>query len=87
METIRFPLTTKKISMIDISREKININCPECKRSITVSLKQVADQVSIKCTCGQGIQLKDSNGTNRKAIQDINKSFRDLENTIKNFGR
>ena len=63
------------------------MNCPECKRSISVSLKQVADEVSVKCTCGQGIQLKDSNGTNRKAIHDINKSFKKLENTLKKFGQ
>lgn len=73
--------------MIDISKQTVNVNCPECKRSITVSLKQVADEVLVKCNCGQGIQLKDSNGTNRKAIHDINKSFKDLENTFKNFGK
>lgn len=73
--------------MIDISKQTVKINCPECKRSITVSLKQVADQVTVKCICGQGIQLKDSNGTNRKAIQDINNSFKNLENAFKKFGR
>jgi predicted RNA-binding protein Jag len=73
--------------MIDISKLSVNMNCPECKRSITVSLKQVADEVLVKCNCGQEIQLKDSNGTNRKAIHDINKSFKDLENTFKNFGK
>ena len=73
--------------MIDISKQTVKVNCPQCKRSITVSLKQVADEVSVKCSCGQGIQLKDNNGTNRKAIHDINKSFKDLENTFKKFGR
>jgi len=73
--------------MIDISKQTVKVDCPQCKRSITVTLKQVADEVSVKCSCGQGIQLKDSNGTNRKAIQNINKSFKDLENTFKKFGR
>ena len=73
--------------MIDISKQTVDVNCPECKRAITVSLKQVADEVLVKCTCGQGIQLKDSNGSNRKAIHDINKSFKELENTFKNLGR
>jgi hypothetical protein len=36
---------------------------------------------------GQGIQLQDSYGTNKKVIKDINKSFKDLENTFKNLGR
>jgi hypothetical protein len=50
-------------------------------------LKQVANEETVKCTCGQGIQLKDNNHSSRKAIQDINKSFKDLENTFKNLGR
>ena len=73
--------------MIDISKQNVNINCPACKRAITVSLKQISDQVSVKCTCGQGIQLKDSNGSNQRAIHDINKSFKELENVFKNFGK
>jgi len=73
--------------MIDISKQTVNLNCPNCKRSITVSLKQVADEATVKCTCGQGIQLKDNNHSNRKAIHDINKSFKDLENTFKKLGK
>jgi predicted RNA-binding protein Jag len=73
--------------VIDISKQTVKINCPECKGSITVSLKQVADEIRVKCICGQSIQLKDSNGSSRKAIHDINKSFKDLENTFKKFGR
>lgn len=73
--------------MIDISKQSVKINCPECKRSISVTIKQVADEALVKCTCGNEIQLKDSNGTNKKAIRDINKSFKDLTNTFKKFGR
>jgi len=54
---------------------------------MSVTIKQVADEALIKCNCGQEIQLKDSNGTNKKAIRDINKSFKDLENTFKKLGR
>lgn len=73
--------------MIDISKQTVKINCPECKRAVTVSLKQVANEVLVKCTCGQGIQLNDSSGTNRKAIHDVNKSFKDLESAFKKLGR
>lgn len=73
--------------MVDISKQKVSINCPECKRAITVSMKQVADEVTLKCSCGQGIKLTDSNGSAKKAIRDINKSFKDLENTFKKLGR
>lgn len=69
--------------MIDISKQNVSINCPECKRSIIVSLKQVADEVSVKCNCGQGVKLADNNGSAKKSIRDISKSFHDLENTLK----
>jgi len=69
--------------MIDISKQSVNVNCPECKGSIKVSLKQVADEVLVKCICGQSIQLKDSNGSSRKAIYDINKSLKDLKKMIR----
>ena len=73
--------------MMNISNQTVELNCHECKREITVTLKQVANEATIKCNCGQEIQLKDSNGTNKKAIKDVNKSFKDLENTIKKLGR
>jgi len=73
--------------MIDISKRDVKIDCPNCKRSISVTFKEVADEISIKCICGQGIQLKDSDGSCRKAIHDINKSFKGLENTLKKLGR
>ncbi len=49
--------------MIDISKQSVKIDCPECKRSISVTIKQVANDALVKCSCGQGIQLQDSNGT------------------------
>jgi hypothetical protein len=73
--------------MIDISKQSVKIDCPKCKRSISVTIKQVADEVLVKCYCGQGTQLQDSNGTNKKAIKDINKSFKDVENIFKKLGR
>lgn len=72
---------------MDISKQSVNVNCPKCKRTMMVSLKQVADEVSVKCNCGQGIKLKDSNGSNRKAINDINNALKNLDNTFKKFGR
>lgn len=73
--------------MIDLGKQAVKVNCPNCKRAISVSLKQITDEVSVKCTCGQGIQLKDKNHSNRKAVNDINKAFKDLQNTFKKFGR
>ncbi len=73
--------------MIDISKQSVKIDCSECKRSISVTIKQVADEVLVKCSCGQGIQLLDSKGTNKKGIRKVNKSLKDLENAFKKLGR
>lgn len=73
--------------MIDISKQSVKIECPDCKHSISVTLKQVSEEVIVNCICGQEIQLKDSNGTSKKAIEDVNKSFKDLEKALKKLGR
>ncbi|MBL7894534.1 MAG: hypothetical protein JNK50_04500 [Bacteroidia bacterium] len=73
--------------MIDISKQTVKINCPECNRQITVALKQVADEAVIRCSCCKEIQLRDNNGSAKKAIRDINGAFRDLDNTIKKIGK
>lgn len=73
--------------MIDISKQTVKIDCSECKRSIPVTLKQIADEVKVRCSCGQVIQLKDKNGTNKKALKDVNKSLKDLDDAIKKLGR
>ena len=73
--------------MIDISNESVKIECPDCKHLISVNLKQVAEEIMVNCICGQEIQLKDSNGTSKKAIEDVNKSLKDLEKAIKKLGK
>lgn len=73
--------------MIDISKQTVKLDCPECKRGITVSLKQVADEATVKCFCGQSIKLNDKEGSAKKSIRDINKSFTDLEKAFKKLGK
>lgn len=74
--------------MIDISKQKINLNCPGCNYKITVNLAQVSREEVVICSnCKQEIKLKDSKGSTRKGIRDINKAFDDLEKTIKSFGK
>jgi len=73
--------------MIDISKQTVKIDCPECKRPITVTLKQVANEALMKCNCGREIQLVDSNGTNKKAIRDINKSIMDIDKAFYKLGK
>jgi transcription elongation factor Elf1 len=55
--------------MIDISNQKVNIECSSCNKSLSVTLKQVANQVTISCICGTRIKLEDSNGSAKKALK------------------
>jgi predicted Zn finger-like uncharacterized protein len=74
--------------MIDISKQKIEITCPNCKQQIAVALQQVAAEDTVECpSCNQQIALKDEGGSAKKSIQDINKSFKDLDNVFKKFGK
>lgn len=74
--------------MIDISKQKIQSKCPSCNHLFSVTLKQVANEEIIKCiNCKNNIQLKDSNGSSRRSIREVNKSFKDLKKTLKNFGK
>ena len=74
--------------MIDIGKQKIDIDCPNCRRKIQINLDQVARQQIVKCnSCSQDIQLQDSNGSAKKGVRDMNKAFKDLERTLKSFGK
>ena len=73
--------------MIDISRQKVTIMCPDCRRALRVSLGQISNEELIECSCGQGIQLKDDKGSSKKTVKDLSKSFKNLEKTLKDFGK
>lgn len=73
--------------MINISKQKVDLSCPKCGRPVSVTIRQITDEVLITCSCGQGIKLKDSNGSNKRAINDANKAINDLKGTFKKLGR
>lgn len=71
---------------MDIAEQKVKITCPKCKNEQCVSLEQVASEETIKCVgCGKSIRLIDKNGSARKAIEDINKSIKNLKKTLTNL--
>ena len=73
--------------MLDISKHKIDFPCPSCKRKLKASLQQIANQSSVKCpSCSETIQLKDKGGSAKRGLNDMNKAFKSLENTIKKIG-
>ena len=73
--------------MIDISNQKVDVNCSSCKRLLSVTLKQVANKVTISCPCGTRIKLEDKNGSAKKSLQKLNEAFLNLDKTLKAFGK
>ena len=73
--------------MIDISKHEIEAACQTCGHKNTITLAQVNREEMITCRCGQRIQLTDNDGSSKKATQDINRAFKDLERTFKKLGR
>lgn len=72
---------------MDISKTKIDINCPACKRKQSVSLNDISQGKVVKCLCGQSIKLVDQDHSMRKGIKDLNSALSDLEKTFKKLGK
>lgn len=73
--------------MIDISTTKVDVPCPKCKSKNSLTLNQIQQQQTIICSgCKTKITLVDKSSSTKKAIQNVNKSFRELSDTIKKFG-
>ena len=74
--------------MVDISHSKVDIPCPKCKAKINVSFRQMEMQETVVCSaCDSKIDLVDKNGSVKKSINDVNKSFKSLQDTIKKLGK
>lgn len=72
--------------MLDISKQKVDAKC-SCGIRHAATFQDVVNSKTIRCSCGAAIQLKDANGSVKKSVNDINKAFKDLENTFKKLGR
>lgn len=72
--------------MFDIGTQSIEVRC-ECGRRHNATFNDVTNRRDIRCGCGVTIQLKDSDGSVRKSVSDINRSMKDFENALKRFGR
>lgn len=73
--------------MFDLSREKITIGCPTCNRKHQVTLQQLANGVTIRCSCSTNIKLQDKGGSAKRGIGNVNSAFKKLEDTLKKFGK
>ena len=66
--------------MFNISQQKINPNCPECGAKNQVTLKQVENQETIKCSeCKKNIALIDEGGSTKKTVADTNKAIKNFD--------
>lgn len=71
--------------MYDLSKQKTTVACPKCKRVHSATFQDVIIRKTFKCQCGATLNLEDKNGSVKKAVNDINKEFKNLENTLKKF--
>lgn len=73
--------------MFDLSKQKVDVECPNCKKKHTATFQDVTNSKIIHCSCNTDIKLKDSNGSVRKSVSDINSAMKKLEQSLKSFGR
>jgi hypothetical protein len=72
--------------MLDLGKEKVPVNCPSCNRRHSATLNDVGRGRVIRCGCGTNIQLKDSDGSVKRGVNDINRAFKKLDDTFKKLG-
>jgi hypothetical protein len=60
---------SKNKNMFDFNNEKVNVEC-DCGKKHFVTLKQVMNRASIKCSCGVSIQLEDESGSVKKGVKE-----------------
>jgi len=73
---------------LDLDSIEIEFKCPNCGFSNRVRLKQIRlGEVVICSGCHRDIKLVDKNASTKRVIERIEKSFEDLERTIKEINR
>jgi hypothetical protein len=69
--------------MFDLGKEEITLECPTCNITHHTTLQLVANQAIIHCSCGTDIQLKDSGGSAKKGIREMNDAVKELDDLFK----
>ena len=71
---------------MDISNMWIDIDCPKCKYSFQIQLREAELQSTVYChNCKCAIQLVDSNASAARGIKSIEDAFDDLNYTLNNL--
>jgi transcription elongation factor Elf1 len=72
----------------DLGKERIDLPCPKCKTTNSVTFDQAKHGESITCVnCHSTIRLVDKNGSVRKVVTDVNDAFDDLRGALDDLGR
>ena len=73
--------------MIDIGKEPIDFECPNCGKALKLTFNDAIARRTIRCSsCGTDINLTPDESLKRE-VDSVNKSFRDLEKTLKKLSR
>lgn len=78
--TLFFNSKTK--NMFDFNNEKVDIKC-DCGKKHFVTLKQVMNRESIKCSCGVNIQLEDEGGSVKNGVKELNDALKKLNDSLR----
>lgn len=63
--------------------DNIDVPCPECGKKVKCTLADIAKQRTIRCASGHSVKLVDEG----KGAAKASKALKDLEKTLKNFGK
>ena len=69
--------------MSDLMKQKLEIKCPKCGRTMRPELDAVKMGRSVRCAGGHSVKLKDEGG----GIAKADRAMSDLERALKRFGK
>jgi hypothetical protein len=74
--------------MFDLNMVWVEVECPNCGYSVDVQLVDAKSERTIYChNCKINLELKDSEASVHSGLDSIDQALKDLERTLKNFGK
>lgn len=74
--------------MFDLGKQSVTVECPACHFTGQVTIKQVQIRDVVICRgCKGNIQLEDHLGTTEKAMRDLRRAIRQLQDQLAGMGR
>ena len=74
--------------MLDINKLWVDFECPNCRYADMIQIVDIRTEKVVFChNCKTSIQLIDSEASAQQATTSIQGALKDLENTLKKFGK